>query len=280
MTEAVLDPKQQEDIHLRRSIRTVARRKGEWLENVRANVPRITKDLSHLWLDRDYPEMISVAAGPSLEHDLPKLKKLRPARELVVVDAALKFCLKNELIPDYVISTDASEKILPMIEGVGDLPSKLILNVVAHPKVAESWKGEIFWFVMANQFYDLDNREMIQHLHSLTSRIGTKIVPGGNVSSIALGFALSIRNAEHLYLFGHDFCWKQAMYCGGYMPELAEERLTEEGRAGTVIETRNTRNDKVVTTLSLRQFALWHAEAIAPMKARVTNCTSSTILKV
>lgn len=269
-------------IHKARSIRTVARRKGEWLENVKANAGIIKNDLSLLWLDKNYPEMISVAAGPSLGADLEDLKRLRPGKELVVVDAALKFVLEAGLVPDFVISTDASEKILQMVDGLSHLEKvpPLILNVIANPAVARAWKGEVYWFVMANQFYDLDNQEMIQNLHSLTARVGTKLVPGGNVSSIALAFALSVRNAGKLYLFGHDFCWKDEMYCGGHLPHLAQERVDEENRAGTVFESVNTRGEKVVTSLSLQQFAAWHDDVVACLPNRVINRTSSTILKI
>ena len=278
---AVLEERDYADIHLKRSIRTVARRKREWLDNITINQPLIKKDLSLLWLDKNYPEVISVAAGPSLDTDLPELKQLRDGREVVCVDASLRYLVDNGIKPDYVISSDASEKILEMFRPV-DLTAlkntKLILNVVAHPELARLWPGEVFWFVMANQFYDLDHKEMIQTMHSMTARIGTKLVPGGNVSSISLGFALSVRNAEKVYLFGHDFCWKEDMYCGGHLKHLAEERMANESRAGTMFDMLNARGEKVMTNLSLKEFANWHNEVIACARNRVVNCTSSTIL--
>ena len=273
-----IEREQHKGIHLKRSIRTVAKRKGEWLENVKANAPRIVRDGSELWLDSNYPEMISVAAGPSLSEDFEALLRLRPNREVVAVDAALKFCLDNGLEPDYAVVTDASDKILPMIKDLGPIKTKLLLNVVAHPSIAPNWPGEVYWFVMANQFYDLDHKAMIQDMHSLTSKVGLKIVPGGNVSSIALGFALGVRNADKLFLFGHDFCWKKSMYCGGYMPDLAEERIASELRSGTIYKEKNTRGDSIFTNLSLMQFAKWHSDVIGCGRSRVVNCTSSTIL--
>lgn len=274
-------PLDYEGVHLKRSIRTVSRRKGEWLANVKINSKHIHKDVRDLWIDRDYPEVINVAAGPSLANDMEDLKKLRVGRELIVVDAAFKFCLENQVIPDFVVSTDASEKILSMFDGIDlrKLPTKLILNVIAHPKVAETWRGDIYWFVMNNQFYDADEHEMIQMMHSIHSGIGQAyLVPGGNVSSISLGLALTYRRATKLYLFGHDFCWKKDMYCGGYFQDLAAERLSDEGKSGTVFETMNARGEKVWTNLSLRNFAAWHQEVINRVKERVVNCTSSTIL--
>lgn len=281
MNASVLQERDYADIHLKRSIRTVTKRKREWLNNVFANQERIKNDLSLLWLDKDYPEVISVAAGPSLADDLPRLRELRDGRELICVDAALRFLVDHGIVPDYVLSSDASAKILEMFKPV-DLPAlkntKLILNVIAYPDLARLWPGEVYWFVMANQFYDLDHKEMIQTMHSAVARIGTKLVPGGNVSSIALGFSLSIRNADKVYLFGHDFCWKKDMYCGGHLKHLAAERMADESRAGTVFEAVNARGERVMTNLSLKEFANWHNDVIASARHRVVNCTSSTIL--
>lgn len=277
-----IEEKDYQGVHLKRSIRTVAKRKREWLSNVKDNYPFIKRDLSDLWLDQNYPEIINVAAGPSLNHDLDKIRELQNGRELICVDAALKFLLQNGIVPNYVISSDASPKIVDMLDGIDKRilkGTKLILNVIAHPKLPILWDGEIYWFVMANQFYDLDNRAMIQNLHSLISRIGTKLVPGGNVSSVALGFSLSVRNADKVYLFGHDFCWKKDMYCGGYYPNLAQERMEDEKKAGTIFETVNNHGESVLTNLSLKEFANWHNDVIMCAGNRVVNCTSSTILK-
>lgn len=270
-----------ERIHKARAVRTVARFKRKWMENVTANAGAIQKTISDLWLDKGYGEAISIAAGPSLAEDVERIKSMREGREVGVVDAGLKFCLDHGLVPDYVISTDASAKILTMFQDVGPLPNtKLVLNVIAHPDVAKAWKGEIYWFVMANQFYDLDNREMIQTMHAVTSRVGAKLAPGGNVSSIALGFFLSVRNVDKLHLFGHDFCWKDSMYAGGGMKDLEAERMRDESQAGTVFKRMNNRGEQVWTNLSLDRYAKWHEETIAHMKNRVTNHTSSTILTV
>lgn len=281
---AILAPSpDHEGIHLKRSIRTVARNKRRWLDHVIANAKFIRNDLSKLWLDKDYPEMISVAAGPSLAADIEQLRALRQGRELICVDAAFRFLIDHGVVPDYVISSDASDKILGMMEGITaeDLRRvKFILNVVAHPDLMTRIDpDQVYWFVMANQFYDLDNKEMIQNMHSLTARVGTKLIPGGNVSSVAMGFALSVRNAEKVHLFGHDFCWKKDMYCGGQFQSLAAERMQDEGRAGTIFSMVNSRGEAVMTNLSLKQFAQWHDEVIACVRRRVVNCTSSTILK-
>jgi len=279
-TLADISDEEREKIHQARTGRTVVKRKEEWFSNIKVNASRIKNDLSQLWLDKPCGEIISVAAGPSLADDFEKIRKMKKGREMIVVDAALKYCVDHGVIPEYVICTDASEKILQMWEGMPKVPTALILNVMANPKVVEHWGENIFWFVMASMIYDKDHEKLMQDMHCLESKIGTKLIPGGNVSSVALGFCLSVRNANKVHMFGHDFCWKDDFYCGGQMKDLANERISEEAKSNTIFEIENTKGEKVYTNLSLRQFATWHEQAIVHMKHRVVNHTNSTILNV
>lgn len=267
-----------EEIHRSRTIRTLAKRKDEWLAHARDNAAHVARDISALWVERDFGEGISVAAGPSISEDLMALRRLRPGRELAVVDAGLKFLLSEGIEPEWVVSTDSSERVSEMLD-VGNCRSKLILNVIAHPRVREIWKGEIYWWVMASNVLDLDEGAMMQDLHSATTRVGGKLVPGGNVSSAAFGFMASVRNVQKLHLFGHDFCWKDRMYADRGMDDLEAARLKEEGEAGTIFETLNTRGEKVKTNLSLQRYKEWHEEAIAAIRNRVVNHTKSSTLK-
>lgn len=278
---AELTKEQHEQIHHARTGRTVIKHKEEWYSNIKANADNIKRDLSLLWLDRSGGEIISIAAGPSLSEDIDKIRKLKKkGMEVIAVDAALKFCVENGIIPNYVICTDASEKILGMWEGMPKVSSALILNVMANPKVVEYWGENIYWFVMASMIYDKDHERLMQDMHCLASKVGTKLIPGGNVSSVSLGFCLSVRNASKVHMFGHDFCWKNDFYCGGQMKDLERERIVEERKANTIFEMKNTRGEEVLTNLSLKQFAIWHEQALAHMKHRVVNHTRSTILNV
>lgn len=269
-----------ERIHQARTVRTVAKFKQQWFDNVKANSCYIKKNISTLWMTANPKNGISIAAGPSLKEDINKIKEIKNSHEIIVVDAALKFCLENGVIPDYVISTDCRPEIIQMFDNCGILPTKLILNVIANPEINTVWKNEIYWFVMMNQFYDLDNKEMIQTMHAVASKIGSTLMPGGNVSSVALSFMLSVRNVNQLLLFGHDFCWKEDMYCGGQMKNLEKEKMENELKAGTIFETVNTKGEKVITNLSLQRYAIWHEDIAKTLKGRLINCTDSSILKI
>jgi hypothetical protein len=266
-------------IHLARMKRTAARFKGMWLENVKVNAPKIKKHLGDLWWDEGGIEVVSLAAGPSLGEDVEKIKEKRKGRELVCVDAALIFSLENGLIPDYIVGADCKEEAAGFLLKAPKTDLPLVLNVSAHPSVAENWKGPIYWYVTGSQVYDLDHKEMVQEMHSKISGVGTVIFQGGNVSSVSLAFALSIRNADKVYLYGHDFCWKDAMYCGGQMKDLERKRIESESAAGTISRTVNARGEAVWSNLSLRKFAEWHDEVALKMRGRVVAGSGNTIMK-
>lgn len=278
----VLTKEDHAKIHHNRTIKTISKHKEEWLSNVKLNSDNIKNDVALLWNSGSGGQMISVAAGPSLSEDLEDIRKMRKGRELIVVDAAYKYLVDNGIIPDYVICTDASDKILSMWEGM-EKPKgiKLILNVIANPVIVEWWGENIYWFIMANQIKDGDHdNQIIQDLHAVEAKIGGKLFPGGNVSSVALGFCLSVKNADKLYLYGHDFCWKNDFYCGGQLKHLEQERMKMELEAGTVFQEVNTRGEKIWTNLSMKEYAVWHEEAVVRMKYRVINKTKSTILNL
>lgn len=274
----VLEKEQIDELHKRRSMNTVVKHKKNWLENIKKNADIIKNDVSALWINQGRFESINVSAGPSLKDDLPDLRNKIKGREIVAADAAYKFLTENGIEPDFVVCTDASAKIAAMFDGMAKTKTRLILNVIADPDFARSWPGEIYWFVMANNIFDGDGQNLIQEIHSRESRVGGKIIPGGNVSSIMLGFSLSIRNAEKVYLYGHDFCWRQDFYCGGHFKHLEEERIRSETAEKTIYQTENTKGEKVWTNLSLYQFAKWHEEATQHLRHRVENRTSCTTL--
>jgi hypothetical protein len=270
----------EESVHRQRFIRTAARHKEEWVRNAEMNAAHVKHDLNDLWRDGGQGlEAVSVAAGPSLDGDLGMLREDVKGREVVAVDASLKFLTENRVRPDFVMCLDVSEAAAHMLltSGVTDLP--LLLNVTAHPSVASLWRGPIYWYVVANNFLDADRKEMIQHTHQRLTKVGVSLFQGGNVSSAALAFLMSVRSADLVFLHGHDFCWKERMYAGGGMRDLEDARMATEGKAGTLYDVENSRGEPVRTNLSLKKFAEWHDEAITASAGRVVNRTTSTILK-
>ncbi len=89
------------------------RKTADWgLRNAKANLPYIKKTV--LDLERKSPQdrprsVIVFGGGPSLhrKNPAPVLLQHGYSGEIVACDAALGFCLRNGLVPDYVVTVDS-----------------------------------------------------------------------------------------------------------------------------------------------------------------------------
>ena len=266
-----------------RGVRTVALKKNQWLANAHANRARVTREIGELWLDENPKHGVLIAAGPSLAASLPELLALdRATHEIVCVDMALSFLVRNGLIPDYVICADASPEIaatldVPLLEA--RVP--LLLQVTADPETGKNWQGPVYWFVAMSNVKDGDAGQWMQAQHEKASGVSSFLVPGGNVGSLGLSFLAGVRACPRILLYGHDFCWKSpdVFYCGGDRQDLARKRLESEAAAGTTYATRDITGGAVSTNASLVNFASWYADIDRVFPGLLLQRTPTTILR-
>lgn len=259
-------------------------KKNTWRANAAANKPRIRYQVNQLWKDGNERLGILIAAGPSLPESIAELKELdRKKCEVVVVDMALQYLLVEGIIPNYVICTDDSVDIQRTLDV--DLPGMgvpLLLNVVAHPTTATKWKGPIYWFCMASNYYDIDASRWMQQDQQWESGVSSFLVPGGNVSSMGLSFLASVRACRKVMLYGHDFCWQKGkdFYAGGVQQELVKKRMDAEERSGSIFAVKDVRGNGVLTNGSLMEFASWYTGVSRAMPGLMVNRTPDTILRL
>jgi len=272
-----------------RNVRSAAVQKDMWAANARANRPQIKLQASRLWQDDNRKTCVLVAAGPSLTDSLGELQGMcvdasaRAGYEIVAVDMALSFLLKYEIVPDFVICSDASTEIIRTLDFQG-IPNTLplLLNVIANPGVAAVWNGPIYWYAMNSNFYDRDSGQWMQDDHRYGSGVTSFLVPGGNVSSLGLSFLSGVRAARKVLLYGHDFCWpkKGDFYCGGVKRDMAAQRIKTEQESGTVMMVADNKGNPVLTNGSLLTFARWYSEQDRLMPGLMENRTPRTILSL
>ncbi|MGO9016323.1 MAG: 6-hydroxymethylpterin diphosphokinase MptE-like protein [Dissulfurispiraceae bacterium] len=220
------------------------------LKNAEANQPYIgktIKDLKREMSEKPPKPAIVISAGPSLhrKRSIETIKKANGNCHIIAVDGALGHCLRNGVIPDFVITVDPDEH--RIIRWFGD------------PRLDERPEDDYF------RRQDLDpalntnelarNRELIQLVNSygpgITTIISTSVTPeitlrcrdagmrlywwnplyddyeksdsvsrkiyqmnhvtcmvtGGNVGSSAWVFAHSILNSPDVVLVGMDFSY-------------------------------------------------------------------------
>ena len=254
--------------------------KGTWSAHAAANRARASKQVGELWLDRNPRKGVLIAAGPSLKDSIPELLFLnRVDHELVCVDMALEYLLEQGVVPDYVICSDSSTEIQRTLVRAPH-SVKLLLNVVVHPDTGKDWAGETYWFGMMSNYYDREANDWMQADHQKKSGVSSFLVPGGNVSSLGVSFLSSVRACAKVLLYGHDFCWADEFYAGGKQDALAQERMTREAAAGTILDVQDTQGRRVKTTGSLQFFADWYRNIDAVMPGLLEQRTPSTILPI
>lgn len=268
---------------LSRQLRSAAVQMGDWSAHARANRGRVKSWVQTLWMDHNNKTGVLISAGPSLQDSLNEIEELdRATHELVAVDMALDFLLKNGIKPDYVICSDASEKISPTLEVPG-IPEDiaLLLNVIVNPKTGANWKGPVYWYTMASNIFDLDLGRWMERDHMSGAKVPCSLVPGGNVSSLGLSFLLGVRAVPKVLLYGHDFCWTEddRFYCGGVRGDLAKERIQSEGKAGTIFPMKDTYGKPVKTNGTMLEFARWFHKRMNEYPGVIENRTPITILQ-
>lgn len=257
-----------------------------WAKNCSANRARVREQVDALWLAGNAKKGVLIAAGPSLRESLDELRALdRATHELVAVDMALEGLLAAGIVPDFVIAADANPVIGDLLEDASierpELP--LLLADVADPSVADRWKGPVFWYGLLNQHKDPKTGEFMEKVHERLSGVSARLAPGGNVSSLGLSFLVSVRACAKVLLYGHDFCWPAdgPFYAPGAPDHLAQQRLAEERAAGTVYEHVASDGSKVLTNLSLLNFASWYHDVVhKAMPDLLEQRTPRTILSL
>jgi len=136
-------------------------------------------------------------AGPSLESQLPLLKKYRSDSFLIATDTSLTFLLKNDVTPDLVISIDCQHITYHhFLSGYPkDIP--LVLDL-ASPSWLTRLSNNIVFFTSGHPFSQLVNHKWRSFPFIDTS--------GGNVSHAAISLADKL-GAKEILLFGVDFSY-------------------------------------------------------------------------
>ena len=265
-----------------RNIRTLVRLKDMWESNIVANKPYIRHEVSELWNDFLEMQGCLVCAGPSLKANLPELAdRARSSRktEICAVDMAADYLLKNGIKMNYIITSEGKSDTSKILECNCDVP--LICDVATNPEIVKNWKGEKYFFITNNPCIDLDNGNVtFSDRHKRLSGITTIMTAGGNVGSLGVSFMLSVRNVTKLYLYGHDFCWKDnaEFYCGGIQKELANKRIETEKSSGTLYDKTDINGDRVQTNMSLLTFLDWYQEVIKRYPDAIINRTGAGLL--
>ncbi len=211
-----------------------------WIKNSAANYAGISGGPSMEWLKHSAKGLPVVACGigPSLDTDLPVLRKARSNIILLATDAAVKPLLAAGIRPDLVVSFDPKKEQWTLFEGLHDLAKDipLLVNSCTHPMTLAFWPGPKMYFNMRHpgvEFMDVVLPTQYPEFWQLPNK--------GTVGNLAMLVAREM-GAKSLLLCGMDLCYEKAgeswryrckdySYVGGDaaqgLPARFEERVNE-----------------------------------------------------
>ena len=167
----------------------IKNQKEIFLRNIEANLKHHRRGhvlgvLSNFLKGKNIPVLI-VAAGPSLDNQIEHLKMFKGHAIILVVDIAFKAAMKHGLVPDFVVSCDASPIVAEFLDHPASVDIPLIVATHQDPKVIEVWKGPLYWYQSLMSPADADV-EAVQNTYPLR----TFSRAWASVSGMSLGFAI------------------------------------------------------------------------------------------
>ncbi len=167
-----------------------------WFVNTLYNLEAAQSSIHTL---RPQKKVIVTGAGPSLDEQIPTLKKMAADMFLIASDTSLPCLLKYDVPPDLVLSIDCQQvSYHHFLTGYPkDIP--LLLDL-ASPPILTRTTDKVLFFSSGHPFSQYVSRRWRRFPHIDTS--------GGNVSHAAVSLAEQL-GADQIYLFGIDFSFPQ-----------------------------------------------------------------------
>lgn len=140
-------------------------------------------------------EVFIAAAGPTLEDHLVWLYQEKPF--VIALDAAVKVLVKNNILPDIVVSIDS--KVSQLFEGISfdDLEGvPLVYFPSVERRLLEKWRGK--------RFYTCSRTKMFRNIPEKYRKIN--LFGAGSVIHPAVDLAVHIK-AKKVVLLGADFAF-------------------------------------------------------------------------
>lgn len=226
---------------------------------------------------------ILVAAGPTLQNLLPRIKEMQKDYVVICVETALRTLLSAGISPDYIILMDPQYWAYRHIAGLHAPDSILITEISTYPAVFHFDCKEIFLC-----------KSQIPNGNQIENEAGLKLVDlgaGGSVASSAWNFA-KLCGAQEIQLAGLDLGYpgKQTHVKGS----SAEQTFHTVSNRLQTVEKMNTsalysigtetsfdyNNEPIQTDARMKMFAWWFESRISACPEVKTYTMSKSSLKI
>ena len=171
-----------------------------WFSNIIRNILNAenTKSSAAKNIPAAVKEAAIIAAGPSLDQQLPALKEFKLRQVFIICsDTALPVLLQNGIEPDAVVSIDCQHISYHHFLGFPPGRIPLILDIASPPLLSRLSPSPVFF---------LSGHPLAQYICANWQPLASLDTSGGNVTYACLSLAENL-GAQKVTLFGADFSW-------------------------------------------------------------------------
>lgn len=144
--------------------------------------------LRSIWKGKD---IYIIAAGPSLDKNIGSLMK-KPLNSIVLATGTvLSKLLRMGIRPDYVIVSDANERIVKQIRSNNKCGIPMLLLSTAYYEFGQNYEAEKY--ILFQKDFDLAERYAREHKHML-------VETGGSVATVALDVSIRLEAGRIIFL--------------------------------------------------------------------------------
>lgn len=249
-----------------------------WVNNTKANHkdhgPFSAHHIGMEWgLYRNQPAIV-LGSGPSLKNSIEALKK---NKDIPVISCLHNFhyLMDNEINVDLWVSLDAGEVTVEEISEGGKKSSdeylqltrdqKLAAFVGSHPKLIQSWGGEILWYSAG-----IPDEQIRKEMADI-EKFEIYVSNGGNVLGAAMYIAKGFWGCNPIAYSGADFCFD-------YTKKFHPWDSKYDGKIGKAVLLNDIFGNKVYSWQSYVNFKSWFEGVSMRCPGLWVNCSEGGAL--
>lgn len=249
-----------------------------WVDNIKANRARVgdfaDSGVGKLFGAFQHRACVIAGSGPSLKVNGGQLAE---RRGLPLISCLHNFHFFEDcgVKPDFYVSLDAGEVVLEEVSEGGKLtPDEywertkdhtLVAYIGSHPKLAEKWKGKIYWFNAGLP------KGPVKDEADAAAGFHTMLGSGGNVLGACLYLAKGILGCPMVAFVGADFSF-------GYDNKFHGWNSKYDGKLGQCLRVTDVYGVKRNTWQSYHNFKCWFEYVASSVPGVYVNCTEGGIL--
>lgn len=210
--------------------------------------------LTDIVCKKEFEDMpaILIAAGPSLDNNIEKLKQIKDSVFIMAVDTALNTVLKHDIIPDMTISVDGHKPlVLFEDERVNNIP--ISLSAISNAKIIEQSN--------AMRFYELEQGEYLSAIYNILGKEIKGLPTGGSVANNACSL-LVLMGFKTIIFMGLDLAYPEGVK---HTKEAYHELTFIDKEKQEYIEIEDIWGNKVLTEENMNLYRKWFESYIKVM---------------